>query len=170
HTRRCGARRASSENLVTGYITKNTATARRPRSRTISDRYAGSTPSASSPPPPKQPQSILNPRAHADAIPVTNAASSNADAAAATRVATPTSSNAASTSSTIGRAAPSTTDTSYGVNRYAWTARPDAARSPTFAAPAASHTPASSNRPAVPTQGTAARHRAATPPHLVTPD
>ena len=94
-----------------------------------------------------------SPRAQAEEMPATNTASSAAETTPASRVARPATSSRPRAISTNGSAAPITLATSYGITWYALTARPEAARSVTFDAPAASQTAASPSRTAVPSQG-----------------
>lgn len=59
-------------------------------------------PASTRPPPPKQPQSMLSPRAHDCAMPATSTASNSSEAPATQRVASPASSSSPSTSSSSG--------------------------------------------------------------------
>ncbi len=79
------------------------ANARKPTSVAISCGYAV-WPGSTCPPPPKQPQSIVRPRAHDCATAAMNPTSTTADTTAVIRVAAPSSTSSPNTISTNGNA------------------------------------------------------------------
>src|SRR5690606_10648096 len=80
----------SAENGVLGLMISHAANARKPTSVAISCGYAV-WPGSTCPPPPKQPQSIVRPRAHDCATAAMNPTSTTADTTAVIRVAAPSS-------------------------------------------------------------------------------
>ena len=82
-------------------------------SRAISAGYVEAA-SWTRPPPPKQPQSIDSPRAHAEAMPMMKARNNPADTAAIPRVSRPSTRHAPTTTSTTGSRCPTVGTTASG--------------------------------------------------------
>jgi hypothetical protein len=90
---------------VTGFQTRKSEASSSATSRAISQGYFDWA-SGSYPPPPKQPQSMLIPRAHAEAMPMMNRTNSTAETTAIHRVSSPSTRQSPTTTSMTGSSWP----------------------------------------------------------------
>lgn len=95
----------SRASFLDGFQTRNREASSNATSRAISHGYFDCA-SGSYPPPPKQPQSMLMSRAHAEAMPTMNSTNSTADAMAITRVSRPRTRHSPIRTSTTGSSWP----------------------------------------------------------------